>query len=530
MPKKPTLRSRSLILALAGLLCTACSFAFWKQLVSLYPATFGNLGFLASVAACYLALTALLLTLFDFPYLFKPAAIALVLGASVAAYFMDAYHVVIDPQMLANALQTDRGEVRDLMNLRFFAYLAGGLLLSAGVAVTRITRSPFPRAHLASLAKRAAVLVAVVAVALVPCNRAWASFLREHKAVRQYANPAFPIYSVAKLAGSQLSGPAAPLERIGEDARIPAAGRERDLVIMVVGEAARPDHFSLNGYPRQTNPRLSGLDVVSFTRMVANGTSTANSVPCMFSTLDYRTFSARKARSTENLLDVLQRAGVHVLWRDNNSDSKGVAARVAYEDFKAEDRNPAVEGEPRDVGMLAGLQAYIDQQKTGSIFIVLHQMGNHGPAYYKRYPSAFEKFKPVARTNELGSSSPQEIINAYDNALLCTDDFLARVIQLLQKNSGRFRSAMIYSSDHGESLGENGLYLHGMPYRFAPEEQKRVATLFWFSKGLESEAARFRKARNLPLSHSVLFHTVLGLLGVQTKVYDPGLDIAKLAP
>ena len=301
-------------------------------------------------------------------------------------------------------------------------------------------------------------------------------------------------------------------------------------MILVIGEAVRADHFSLNGYSRLTNPLLQKEDVISFANMYSSGTATAFSVPCMFSIYPREECSEQKAGASENLLDVLQHAGVHVLWRDNNSDSKGVAARVAYEDFKATDRNPAVEGEPRDVGMLAGLQAYIDQQKTGSIFIVLHQMGNHGPAYYKRYPSAFEKFKPVARTNELGSSSPQEIINAYDNALLCTDDFLARVIQLLQKNSGRFRSAMIYSSDHGESLGENGLYLHGMPYRFAPEEQKRVATLFWFSKGLESEAARFRKARDLPLSHSVLFHTVLGLLGVQTKVYDPGLDIAKLAP
>jgi lipid A ethanolaminephosphotransferase len=526
--RKPSLDSNRLVLGLAGILCSAFSLTFWKQLLSAYPATFGNLAFLASVAVCYFALTALLLTLLDFPYVFKPALGILILGASIAAYFMDAYHVIIDRQMLTNTLQTDAGEVRDLLNPRFFAYLLAGVALAAFVLLARITRKPAPRAHLVAIGKRAGILGVALALALVPCSRGWASFLREHKAVRQYANPDFPVYSVLSLATRQFSAREGPLRRIGEDARNLDAGKGRELVIMVVGEAARPDHFSLNGYARQTNPMLSKLDVISFTNMVSNGTSTANSVPCMFSTLDSRTYSERKARSTENVLDVLQHAGVHVLWRDNNSDSKGVATRVAYEDFKSRARNPVADEEPRDVGMLADLQDYVDRQKTGDIFIVLHQMGNHGPAYYKRYPAAFETFKPVKRSNELGSCSPQEIANAYDNAILYTDYFLAQVIKLLEKNSGRFETAMVYSSDHGESLGERGIYLHGMPYLFAPEEQKRVATLFWFSEAFKGDADRFRKVRGRSLSHTTLFHTILGLMGVQTAVYDPRLDIARL--
>lgn len=315
------------------------------------------------------------------------------------------------------------------------------------------------------------------------------------------------------------------MQAVGTDAHTPATDTDRDLIILVVGEAVRADHFSLNGYSRQTNPLLQQEDVISFSNMYACGTATATSVPCMFSIYPREQFNEGQAASTENLLDVLRHAGVHVLWRDNNSDSKGVALRVPYEDFRQPDRNSVCEVECRDEGMLAGLQEYIDAQTTGDIVIVLHQMGNHGPAYFKRYPPEFERFTPVCATNQLSDCSTEEIVNAYDNALLSTDAFLVKVIDLLKKNDQRFETAMVYLADHGESLGEYGVYLHGLPYAMAPDSQKHVAALLWFGDNfrIDRQAVLAKAAEHL--SHDNLFHTMLGLLEIETVVYNPDLDI-----
>jgi lipid A ethanolaminephosphotransferase len=160
------------------------------------------------------------------------------------------------------------------------------------------------------------------------------------------------------------------------------------------------------------------------------------------------------------------------------------------------------------------------------MFIVLHQMGNHGPAYYKRYPKSFEKFTPVCETSQLEECSKEAIDNAYDNAILYTDYFLSRVIALLKNNSAAFETSMLYVSDHGESLGENGLYLHGLPYFLAPDTQTQIPVIMWFGENydeIDNESLRLK--RNNSYSHDNLFHTILGLMEVQSEVYNNDMDI-----
>lgn len=521
--------STHVVFILSFFLCSFYNITLWGKIFSIYPSTPGNLLFLASIAICFYTITSIFISIFDFPHILKPVAIFLILSASIVAYFMDSYHVIIDQDMLINTAQTDAKEILDLLNLKFFTYIIFlGLLPSCLLLFVRIQRRPL-LGHLATIGKRFSILLILMTLSMIPFSRSWASFLREHKNVRGYANPEYLVYSLGKLATKRLSATPGPLQPLGLDAHTRPSKTNRTLVIMVVGEAARTDHFSLNGYARNTNPLLAQTKTISFTNMFSNGTSTANSVPCMFSMLDHKTFSESKVKSSENLLDVLTHAGTHVFWRDNNSDSKGIATRVDYENFKATSRNQAEGEEPRDEQMLIGLQDYIDKHQNGDIFIVLHQMGSHGPAYYKRYPSTFERFTPVKRTNELGTCTPQEIANAYDNSILYTDYFLSQVIKFLEKNENTFSAAMIYSSDHGESLGEKGLYLHGMPYFIAPTEQKQVATLFWFSKSFgEDIQNRFQKASHLQLTHSSLFHTILGIFEIDSMVYRQELDIARI--
>lgn len=251
----------------------------------------------------------------------------------------------------------------------------------------------------------------------------------------------------------------------------------------------------------------------------------------MFSMFGKEKYNYDKGISTENVLDVLIHTNeINVLWRDNNSDSKGVALRIDYENFKSTDNNPIYDEECkecRDEGMLTNLDAYIQKNKGKDILIVLHMMGNHGPAYYKRYPKAFEKFMPVCETNQLEECSAESISNAYDNAILYTDYFLSKVIHFLKNYSNDHATAMLYISDHGESLGENGLYLHGLPYFMAPDTQTHVAALTWFEGVIEKEidVTKLRSKSDKPFSQDNLFHTLLGLFKVETELYDPKMDI-----
>jgi lipid A ethanolaminephosphotransferase len=203
-----------------------------------------------------------------------------------------------------------------------------------------------------------------------------------------------------------------------------------------------------------------------------------------------------------------------------------VALRVEYRDYRSPQLNTVCDAECRDVGMLVPLQEYIDSHPTGDILVVLHQMGNHGPAYYKRYPPEFERFTPVCRDSDLNRCTREEIVNAYDNALLYTDHFLAETINLLKRNDQQFETVLFYVSDHGESLGEAGTYLHGLPKALAPHAQLHVPAVMWFGAGYKGldRAALWRK-RSLPFTHDNLFHTVLGFMEVETSIYRPALDI-----
>ena len=317
--------------------------------------------------------------------------------------------------------------------------------------------------------------------------------------------------------------------RYGNDS-FPADDIERELIIFVVGETARADHFSLNGYAKKTNPLLEQETLFNMPQMSSCGTSTAVSLPCMFSILSQDQFSNDDAAHMENAIDVLKHAGVNILWRDNNSSSKGVADRVTYESFKSPETNPVCDVECRDIGMLSGLDDYIEKHPTGDILIVLHQMGNHGPAYYKRYPAEFETFKPACKTAQLEACSQQQISNAYDNAILYTDYFLAESIQFLKSYSNRFETALMYVSDHGESLGESGIYLHGLPLFIAPQAQTHVPAFLWLGENYDDvEPEPLAHLARQPLTHDNLFHTLLGLFEIDSKVHDKTKDIINMS-
>jgi len=524
--KGPVPVQRVVFLTSLFLICTM-NLSFFRHLLQTYGTAVPSLAKIATVALVFLAATFIILSLLTFQRTLKPVLILIVLVSSQTAYFMDLYDVVIDTHMIQNILETNLQETRDLLSFKQLAYLALlGVLPSLVIYRVQLRSTTFKKLLL-DKARTIGIAVGISALIIVSMGRFYASFFREHKPLRYYSNPAYYLYSAGKLtAATSTSKAAGPVQPLATDVRIPSDRPGRRLIIVVVGEAARWDHFSLNGYSRETNPLLAKEAVINFPNLSSCGTETGVSVPCMFSSFGRNGYAKEKARYTENILDILQRAGVSVLWRDNNSDSKGVALRIPYQDFRTDKINTLCDnGECRDEGMLVGLQEYLQQRPKGDIVIVLHQMGNHGPAYYKRYPAAFEKFTPVCTTNQLEQCSPEAITNAYDNALLYTDYFLAKVIAFLKQNDTAFQTAMLYMSDHGESLGEKGLYLHGFPYALAPEAQTHVGALAWFGSQFPVDKAKLRQRAAAPYSHDYLFHTLLGMVGAQTALYKPQLDM-----
>lgn len=489
-------------------------------------------GFLLSLPCALVLWTWLLLETLTWGRAAKPTLLAILSLSTAAAYFMHTYGIVFDRGMMENIVQTHAAEAFELVTPR----LGGWLLLLGGPACWLVLRTPLVRQrwhmHLVGKAATLGAVLGALLLTIAPFFQSYAPLIRSHRELALKLVPWNYVAAAHSYARTRFDSPQS-LQPIGLDAvRVERAGRSKPRVLLlVIGETARAANFGLNGYRQPTTPRLEAEPgVINFTQVRSCGTATAVSLPCMFLDVGREGFSGTLASHRENLLDILQRAGVSVLWRDNNSGCKGVCDRVPHEDLKHDAPSTlCAQEECYDEILLHGLEQKLKSLSTDTV-IVLHMQGSHGPSYHLRYPPAFEYFTPVCKTNQFDRCEREAIVNAYDNTLRYTDHVLAEAIEMLRRNTDHLAGSLIYVSDHGESLGEHGLYLHGMPYALAPAEQTHVPMLMWLSQdapdALGLDAACLRGRAGDSLSHDNLYHTVLGLMGVRTTVYRADRDIA----
>ncbi|MFG6176021.1 phosphoethanolamine transferase [Halomonas sp. THAF12] len=503
---------------------------FWHGMLADAP--------LVSVAAWEsLSVEALVLTVLQFvvflPFMtrhtVRPLLSLLVILAAVVNYFTTRYGTHFDTTMIDNVLQTDTREAGELLTPSFALYL----LLYAGLPVlllwcVRLTASRWPRA----LLRRSGYLVgavAVLAASLMIGYQGLSSEMRNRPALRYLVTPGNALVSTGQVMAASDPLPAERLP-LGEDAVKGVEGDKPRLLVLVVGETMRAADWGLDGYERQTTPRLAERDLVNFTDVSSCGTSTAVSVPCMFAPGGRGEQSEREIKSHESLLDVLSHAGFRVLWLDNQSGCKGVCQGVETRQIAAQD-HPAQcpDGECLD-GALFEEAARVAKGVDRDTVLVLHQLGNHGPSYYARYPDDYRVYTPTCDSAELSQCDRQAVVNSYDNAVRYTDALLDGLIGDLASLPG-VDTAMLYVADHGESLGEHGLYLHGLPYAIAPDEQTHVPMVWWSSAGFDATAGLddscLAERAKRPASHANLFHTVLGVLGVETRVLQPERDLTR---
>lgn len=523
-------------LAVAILMASINNGKFWSTFaLAAGGVSLANLPLLAGAFLIIVLFFNACLTIASFRYVAKPVLIALVLTASAASYFIAAYGIVIDKAMVQNVFETDAREATELISWQLVAKIGLlGLLPSLVIARLRIRYPEGVKGLLQRLGIVAGSLLTAVLLLLL-LFKSLAPTLREHRELRFLLTPTNFIQAMHGYLRNRWAA-SAVVAPLGRDAVRGAAwsGQQRRMVtVIVVGETARAANFSLNGYGRQTNPLLSRQDgLINFSHVSSCGTATAVSVPCVFSALGRHAYSDSKASSQEGLLDVLKHAGFEVIWRDNNSGCKGVCDRVRYEDVSrpAGPDSHCDEAECYDERLLEGLPELL-RSSDKDLVIVLHQKGSHGPAYASRYPKAFARFGPVCTTNQFEQCSRESIQAAYDNTIAYTDYFLSKTIDMLRDAASRegVDTAMLYFSDHGESLGENNVYLHGAPYMFAPREQTEVPMMLWMSDGFSDRFSIDRRClserRNQQLSHDNVFHSVLGMLDVNTAVLNPRLDL-----
>ena len=495
------------------------------------------LGFFVFICGLQIAF----LSLFAWGKLVKPVLMFVLIYAGLGAYFMLSYGIVVDKNMLINVLQTDLRESKELFSLQLLLVL-GLMALLPILLLWRVKVQSVPffvQLKHNILLMLLAIVLAVSAVMLT--FQSTASVMRNHKELRFMINPLNSVYALGLIVAEPFTRVKLAMQAIGQDAKTGIswqANKKPALLIVVIGETARAANFSLNGYARDTNPELAQAHVANFSNVHACGTSTAASVPCMFSHLGREAYNKRAA-DYEGLLPVLKHAGLSVLWRDNNAGCKGVcsAEPAEYEDMSRLSVVDLCENQAcfdeillhqLDERVASALKARNTNTANGLV-IFMHQMGSHGPAYYLRSPKAYKAFLPECVSNNLQDCTQAQVINAYDNTIRYTDHFLAQTVMWLNSHENQYDTAMLYVSDHGESLGENNTYLHGLPYVIAPDVQKHVPMIAWLSPQMQARSsvtmACLQQQKDVALSHDNLFHSVLGLLDIHTNIYRPELDL-----
>jgi len=470
-------------------------------------------------------------SLYALPYLFKAIQIPLLLTSALAFYASLKYNVMFDYSMIENIFETNTGEAFSYLNLgsvSYFIFL--GLLPAFVIFKIKITNAKSITREIVH--RLLLVIVAVLGILLIAAfyYKDYASIGRNNSYLNKMINPSHAFNSFKYLKATYFTEKL-EYKIIGQDASLESSTNDKPtLMILVVGETARSQNIFYNGYARNTNPYTQDMGIISFNDVSSCGTATAHSLPCMFSNMGRANYDKNRATNQDNALDVLSHAGVDLLWIENDGGDKGVASNFSKIDISPQDDpDLCAAGSCYDELMLQNIDDKI-QTKKGNQLIALHIKGSHGPTYWQRYPESKARFSPACNRSDIEHCSDQEIVNVYDNTLVYTDYIIALAIKKLTQYSEQYNVALMYISDHGESLGENGLYLHGTPYMIAPEQQTQVPWFMWLgndyaaAKGINKQCL-LDKANNGTFSHDNLFHTLLGLYGVDTTAKDNQLDI-----
>ncbi len=471
-------------------------------------------------------------SLFAVPYFIKPLMIFLVLTSAGALYAAKTFHVIFDASMMESIFETNSSEASFYINISSILFVVFYGVLPA--IIISMVRFEYRKTLWQELLSRVLlVIMALVVLVLIAATtyKDYASVGRNNKYLNKMINPAHVFNGVKYIKKEYFTTPL-EYQSLGDDAQLVATENGKPtMVIFVLGETARGMNYAYNGYHNNTNPYTEKQGFISLPDVQSCGTYTALSVPCMFSNMTRQQYNKDRANNQDNVLDIIAKAGVNTLWIENDGGDKGVAKRTQKIQTEASRKDDNCNGRTCfDGEMLTDTDAFLAQDDQRSKLLVLHAIGNHGPTYWQRYPRSMARFTPSCDRSDIEKCSDEQITNVYDNALVYTDYVISQLVEKLEKYQDKYNVALMYVSDHGESLGENGLYLHGTPYAIAPKEQTTVPWLIWIpqqyaqQKHIDANCLQTQTG----VSHDNLFHTLLGFYGVQTQEKQTDLDLASI--
>ncbi|WP_165311494.1 phosphoethanolamine transferase [Vibrio ziniensis] len=495
-----------------------------------------KIGFIISLPFFFAAALNLLFNLFSWPYITKPIFIVLIIVSSFVSYASFNYGTLFDTDMITNIVETDSSEAGSYLSFYSIGWVVVlGLVPAVMLALTKIQKpSSWINFTLRKLGSMAASLVVIGVIAML-YYQDYSSVGRNNSYLKKLIIPTEFVYSTSKFVKQKYFAKPIVYKELGLDAKqspkaLASAETKPTLFVFLLGETARSYNYELNGYERPTNPYTRNLDVISFKDVSSCGTATAVSVPCMFSAMDKSNFNRDIADNQDNVLDILSHAGVDVAWQDNDGGDKEVAKRIKKTEINRKRVDDMCNGETcYDMAMLENFDQKVDALQ-GNRMMVMHLIGSHGPTYFQRYPKNMGTFQPDCPRSDIENCSVEQIVNSYDNTIAYTDYVVAQTIDKLQALQDKYNTALVYISDHGESLGENGMFLHGMPYGLAPNNQTHVPLIVWFSDGFKQEKhlqanCLENHATNRQYSQDNVFHSLLGIMDVNTKAYNPDMDL-----
>ncbi|MEJ2113732.1 MAG: phosphoethanolamine--lipid A transferase EptA [Flavobacteriaceae bacterium] len=421
---------------------------------------------------------------------------------AIALYFINTYSVIIDETMIGNVLNTNYEEASSFFSFRLIGYLILlGIIPSIFIFKIKILKVKLK----IFLITFSLTLIFILSMVFVNSSN-WLWIDKNSKQLGALVMPWSYVVntSLFYIHKSQEN----KKEILLPNATIKDA--KKSVAVLVIGESVRSENFSLYGYERLTNPLLSKTENVFSYNATACATYTRAGVKCILEHTNTK-------KLYEILPNYLYRNNVEVIWRTTNWGEPPIHIKNF---FNKKDLRKECEGDKcnYDEILVNGLNDQILASDKNKILIVLHTSTSHGPSYSKKYPHEFETFKPVCNSVELGKCTSEELINAYDNTIVYTDYILASLIVNL-KQLKEYNSTMIFISDHGESLGENNLYMHGIPASFAPKEQLDIPFIVWLSDGSKELKP------NETLSQNHVFHSVLNFLAIESPIYDESMNI-----
>jgi len=488
-----------------------------------------NVLFLLSLPIFLLSLSIIIQGVLAFKLIIKPLLILTILSSSLIFYSTLNYGTIFDYTMVQNTIETDSAELMSYVNLYAISFIfITGVIPALLIYLVRIDYKPFYQEVWSRIKLFGACISAVLLIAIFFYSN-YASVGRNNKQLINYITPYKMLDASAKFVKKQYFYSPLEFKILDTAPSIERESKKKHVTVMVLGETARAQNFSLNGYEKPTNQYTEKQGVVSFSQMSSCGTATAVSVPCMFSRLDKQHYDKRTATAQQNVVDLIHLAGADVLWISNNNGScKGVCSRVKTEQIKPNKTDPLCDGEYCfDEALLSPLSNKLNQLSSDNTLIVLHMIGSHGPTYFKRYPSDHILFTPDCQRSDIQHCTEEQLINSYDNTIAYTDFVLSKIINQLDRLADKenIETSLLYISDHGESLGESGAYLHGLPYAFAPKEQTHVPMIYW-SDAQQTDLSLncLNTISDSPLTHDNVFDAMLSVMSVRTKVYTSDND------